>query len=72
VCADVAAARRVEDLVRRRLRQGRPALAGALAAHCLDGGHTPQQVCEDAELLERFQALERDGVETRWPDVSAY
>jgi hypothetical protein len=48
-------------------------VAGALAAYCLDGGHTPQEVCEDAALLERFQALlERDGVEIRWPDVSAY
>lgn len=48
-------------------------VSGALAAYCLDGGRTPQQVCADAELLQEFQArLERDGVETRWPEVSGY
>ncbi|HSJ22100.1 MAG TPA: FAD-dependent oxidoreductase, partial [Nocardioidaceae bacterium] len=48
-------------------------VVGSLAAYCLSGGLTPQQVCEDAGLLEQFQALlERDGMETRWPDVSAY
>jgi FAD dependent oxidoreductase len=48
-------------------------VAGTLAAYCLEHGCIPQAVCTDAVLLERFQAgLERDGVEIRWPEVSAY
>ena len=48
-------------------------VAGSLAAYCLEVGRTPQQVCEDAALTERFQArLAQDGVELRWPDVRGY
>jgi hypothetical protein len=48
-------------------------VAGSLAAYCLVAGRTPQEVCEDTDLTERFQArLVRDGVELRWPDVRGY
>jgi len=48
-------------------------VAGSLAAFCLDSGRTPQEVCEDTALTERFQArLVQDGVELRWPDVRGY
>ncbi|HSE09924.1 MAG TPA: FAD-dependent oxidoreductase [Nocardioidaceae bacterium] len=48
-------------------------VAGSLAAYCLETGRTPQQVTENADLTEHFQArLVRDGVEIRWPDVTGY
>jgi hypothetical protein len=48
-------------------------VAGTLAAFCVRNRCTPQQVCADAGLLEELQRqLERDGVETRWPEVAAY
>lgn len=43
-------------------------VAGALAAHCVDGGLTPHQVQETPELLAAFQReLEAEGVELHWP-----
>jgi FAD dependent oxidoreductase len=48
-------------------------VAGALAAHCLATGRTPQQVAADRDLVEEFQVrLAADGVEIRWPDVRGY
>jgi hypothetical protein len=48
-------------------------VAGALAAYCLDHGHSPRAVRNTPGLLADFQArLVRDGVELRWPDVSGY
>ena len=45
-------------------------VAGALASHCLATGLTPQQICDDPELVGEFQTrLVADGVEIRWPDV---
>ncbi|MEV5328902.1 FAD-dependent oxidoreductase [Nonomuraea sp. NPDC052634] len=47
--------------------------AGALAAFCLDHGTTPHAVRESESLLADFQhRLTRDGVELRWPAVTAY
>ena len=42
--------------------------AGMLAAFCLERGHTPHQVHEQAKLMREFQSLLRDsGVELEWP-----
>ncbi len=42
--------------------------AGMLAAFCLERGHTPHQVHEQAKLTREFQSLLRDsGVELEWP-----
>ena len=48
-------------------------VAGALAAHCIATGRTPQQLCDDPDLVDEFQArLSADGVEIHWPDVRGY
>src|SRR5262245_1224460 len=48
-------------------------VAGALASHCLATGRTPQQICDDPDLVEEFQdRLVGDGVEIRWPNVRGY
>jgi hypothetical protein len=48
-------------------------VAGALAAYCVTGRASPRAVRNTPALLGDFQAyLTRDGVETRWPDVSGY
>ncbi|WP_051425787.1 FAD-dependent oxidoreductase [Jiangella gansuensis] len=48
-------------------------VAGALAAHCLDGGLEPQQVHGDAARLTAFQdELAADGVELAWPEIKGY
>lgn len=48
-------------------------VAGTLAAFCLANRCTPQQMCHDDRLVQRFQArLAADGVELHWPDVRAY
>ncbi|MDQ4055604.1 MAG: FAD-dependent oxidoreductase [Actinomycetota bacterium] len=47
--------------------------AGSLAAFCVAERRSPQQVCDDDSLLQRFQRrLVDDGVELRWPDVRGY
>jgi hypothetical protein len=47
--------------------------AGLVAAFCLEHGLTPHQVQADDRHLSDFQAhIERQGIETRWPDVRAY
>jgi FAD dependent oxidoreductase len=48
-------------------------VTGALAAHCIATGRTPQQLCDDPDLVDEFQArLSADGVEIHWPDVRGY
>ena len=48
-------------------------VAGSLAAHCIATGRTPQQMCEDPDLVDEFQSrLTADGVELHWPDVRGY
>ncbi|MFZ7086557.1 FAD-dependent oxidoreductase [Curtobacterium sp. RRHDQ10] len=48
-------------------------VAGALAAHCLDTAHTPQQVQADDALFADFAAvLDHDGIERTWPEVQGY
>jgi DNA-binding LacI/PurR family transcriptional regulator len=48
-------------------------VAGRLAAFCLDHRVEPRQVRADQRLLAEFhQALDRAGVERRWPDVRGY
>lgn len=43
--------------------------AGALAAQCVERGHTPRQVRNDGRLLEDFQRLlGTQGVAIHWPD----
>ncbi|ACQ81688.1 FAD dependent oxidoreductase [Beutenbergia cavernae DSM 12333] len=47
--------------------------AGALAAHCLDQGLTPEQVRADDNRLEAFQhELVGDGFELAWPEIKGY
>lgn len=45
-------------------------VSGALAAHCLNEGHAPRQVRNDARLLADFQGLlvERFGIDLEWPE----
>ncbi|WP_144765835.1 FAD-dependent oxidoreductase [Curtobacterium sp. 9128] len=48
-------------------------VAGALAAHCIATGSTPQAVQADDSRFADFAALlDRDGVERRWPAVQGY
>ncbi|MGW0737209.1 FAD-dependent oxidoreductase [Streptomyces sp. NPDC002851] len=48
-------------------------VAGALADHCLRHGVSPRAVRNSPGLLADFQdRLTGDGVELRWPDISAY
>jgi hypothetical protein len=47
--------------------------AGMLAAYCLDKGLKPHQVQEnDAHLHDFQQEIVREGIEIRWPVISAY
>jgi hypothetical protein len=48
-------------------------VAGLLAAHCLDTGLHPHDVQGTKELFGEFQKLvQKEGIETEWPDVSGY
>lgn len=48
-------------------------VAGLLAAHCLDTGLHPHDVQGTQELFGEFQKLvQKEGIETEWPDVSGY
>lgn len=48
-------------------------VAGALAAFCVGGGHTPARVAEAPALFADFERmLHRAGVETRWPSLEGY
>ncbi|MER6616193.1 FAD-dependent oxidoreductase [Streptomyces xantholiticus] len=48
-------------------------VAGALADHCLRHGVSPRAVRNTPGLLADFQnRLGSDGIELRWPDISAY
>ena len=45
---------------------------GSLLAWCLDRGVTPREVRNTSEHMEDFQRLlERQGIETAWPDMAA-
>ncbi len=45
-------------------------VAGILAAHCVEHGHAPRQVRNDAQKLEDFQKLVgQHGIYTQWPRV---
>ncbi|KAH8176774.1 FAD dependent oxidoreductase domain-containing protein [Sarocladium implicatum] len=47
--------------------------AGLLAAHCIDTGLSPQEVQGRPELFDEFHKIvEKEGLETSWPDVSGY
>lgn len=42
--------------------------AGALAAFCIEGHYTPDEVYEKPEIREKFQSLlQKEGVELSWP-----
>ena len=48
-------------------------VAGALAAHCLDGRLQPHQVQEEDERRADFaRVLDRAGVQRHWPDIRGY
>lgn len=48
-------------------------VAGALAAHCIATGSTPQAVqAEDSRFAAFAAGLDRDGVERHWPTVQGY
>jgi hypothetical protein len=48
-------------------------VAGALAAHCLEGGLEPHQVQDEDKHFEDFaRVLDRAGVQRHWPDVRGY
>ncbi len=48
-------------------------VAGRLVAFCLDRGVEPHQIRTDEGLLEELhRALDRAGVERRWPDLRGY
>jgi hypothetical protein len=47
--------------------------AGALAAHCLDTGASPDEVHADDRRLRQFQdTLAAEGVELAWPEVKGF
>lgn len=47
--------------------------AGLLAAHCIDTGLSPQEVQSRSELFAEFHKIvEKEGLETSWPDVAGY
>ncbi|OAA56194.1 NAD(P)-binding domain protein [Niveomyces insectorum RCEF 264] len=47
--------------------------AGLLAAHCLATGYSPHEVQANPKHFGGFaRLLEREGVETRWPEVKPY
>lgn len=42
--------------------------AGALAAFCIEGHYSPDEVYEKPEIREKFQSLlQKEGVELSWP-----
>ena len=44
--------------------------AGMMASFCIDGDCSPQQICEDIELLQDLQRqMLDDGFELEWPEI---